>query len=58
MAQHPKGKPKRKGPKGTDKKQSERFKETARKYGADENGLKFERAVTRILAPKDTQRSK
>jgi hypothetical protein len=41
-----KAKPK---PKLTDKEQSERFKETARKLGADETGKEFEQAVDKLL---------
>lgn len=46
------GTPKKKKakPKLSDKEQSERFKETARKLGADENGEGFERALDRIMA--------
>jgi len=43
-----KAKPK---PKLTDKEQSERFKETARKLGVDESGKKFEAAFKQV-APK------
>ena len=32
--------------------QSERFKETARKLGADESGKKFERMFKKIVRPK------
>ncbi len=46
-----KAKPK---PKLTDKEQSERFKETARKLGADESGAKFEQAVSTIIGPKES----
>jgi hypothetical protein len=49
MAQRPKAKPKRKSPRNTDKEQSERFIETARKLEADESGKRFERAFKRIL---------
>lgn len=48
MGQRPKAKPKRKKPKNTDKEQSERFKETARKLEADESGKRFERAFATI----------
>jgi hypothetical protein len=41
----PKSKPKIKL---TDKEQSERFKETARKLGVDESGEKFEEALKKI----------
>ena len=36
-------------PKLTDKKQSERFIETARKLGVDESGEGFEEAISRVL---------
>ena len=39
-------------PKLTDKKQSERFKQTARKLGADESDALFERAIEKILSRK------
>lgn len=54
MAQRPKAKPKRKGPKGTntDKAQSARFIETARQLGVDESGSDFERAFVRIVPSK------
>lgn len=52
MAQRPKAKPKSKGPKSTDKKQSERFKETARILDADESGRAFDKAVGTLLKPK------
>ena len=44
-----KAKPK---PKLTDKEQSERFKETARKLGADDSGRSFEGALKEIVRPK------
>jgi hypothetical protein len=43
-----KAKPK---PKLTDKEQSERFKETARKLGADESGKSFENALRGVIRP-------
>jgi hypothetical protein len=43
----PKKKPAK--PKLTDKEQSERFIETARKLGADEDGQGFEAAISKIL---------
>jgi hypothetical protein len=51
-------KPKRK-PKTTtsDKEQSERFKETARKLGADESGGEFEASFRKIVQVKNTRRS-
>jgi hypothetical protein len=48
-----KAKPK---PKLTDKEQSERFIETARKLGVDESGKLFESAATRILNTKGVKR--
>jgi hypothetical protein len=36
----------------TKAEQSERFKETARKLGADESGEAFERALDKIVRPK------
>ena len=44
-----KAKPK---PKMTDKKQSERFIETARKLGVDESGKSFVQAFEKIVPPK------
>jgi hypothetical protein len=46
----PKKKPAK--PKLSDKEQSERFKETARKLGADESGKEFERAFGKVLSKK------
>lgn len=54
MAQRPKAKPKPKGPKNTDKEQSERFKEIARKLEADETGEKFDRTIRSLLLKKRT----
>ena len=47
------GAPKKKKakPKLTDKEQSERFKETARKLGVDESGKDFELAIRKIIQP-------
>jgi hypothetical protein len=39
-------------PKLTDKEQSERFVETARKLGVDESGKSFEKAFEAISKPK------
>lgn len=50
MAQRQKAKPKRKSPKSTDKTQSERFIETARKIAADESGKEFERVFKKIIS--------
>ncbi len=51
MAQRQKAKPKPKSQRNTDKKQSERFIETARKLQVDESGEPFERATKAILKP-------
>jgi hypothetical protein len=53
MAQKPKQKPKTKL---TDKEQSERFKETARKLGVEENE-DFEKIFTKIVPPKRPSKS-
>jgi len=47
----PKAKPK---PKFTDKAQSERFIETARKLGIEETGEAFDRAFEKVAPPKRT----
>ena len=53
MAEEPKPPPKRKPRrKMTKAEQSERFKETARKLGADESGEAFERVLRKIVPPK------
>jgi hypothetical protein len=52
MAQRPKARPKSRGPKDTDKKQFERFVETARKVEADESGKAFELAFEKIVPAK------
>ena len=54
MAQRPKAKPKSKGPRNTGAKQSERFKETARDLGVEdeESAKQFERAFEKIVPPK------
>lgn len=52
MVRRPKAKPKRKSPKNTDKKQSERFIETARIVGVDESGKEFEKALEKIMPAK------
>jgi len=39
-------------PKKTDKRQFERFKETARAIGVDESGKTFEDAFRKIVPPK------
>jgi hypothetical protein len=43
---------KQKRPTKTDKQQSERFIETARKLGADETGRTFDKAFERVVPPK------
>jgi hypothetical protein len=52
------GTPKKKKakPKLTDKKQSERFKETARELGVDESGKLFDRAFDKIVPAKNVER--
>jgi hypothetical protein len=50
MAEKPKRKPAKPTKKMTQAEQSERFKQTARKLGADESGEAFERAVSRVLS--------
>jgi hypothetical protein len=52
-AEKPKAKPK---PKFTDKAQSERFIETARKLGVEETGT-FEKVFSRIIKPKPSEKS-
>lgn len=44
-----KGKKPKAAPKLSDKEQSERFKQTARKLGVDESGEPFERALKKII---------
>jgi hypothetical protein len=39
----------------TQAEQSERFKETARKLGADESSEAFEYALTNLIGPKPTK---
>ena len=57
MGQRPKAKPKRKSPRNTDKEQSERFIETARKLGVDESGDSFENAIKRVVPRREPRRS-
>jgi hypothetical protein len=45
----------RKKPRPKEKPQRERFIETARKIGADESGMAFERDFKRIVPPKEKQ---
>lgn len=49
------GEKQKKRPKLTDKKQSERFKETAREIGADEPSEAFERILSELAPPKPKQ---
>jgi hypothetical protein len=51
MAQRPKAKPKSKGPKNTDKKQSERFIKAARKLGVDDKSKILEEVFLKIVSP-------
>jgi hypothetical protein len=44
-------------PKMTDKRQYERFVETARKLGCDESEEAFEREFTKIVPPRPTAKS-
>lgn len=52
MGQRPKAKRKQKSPKSTDKKQSERFIEAARKLGADVSNKTFEHTFGKIVPAK------
>lgn len=52
MAQRPKAKLKLKGQKSTDKKQSERFFEAARKLRVEDAVSKFEEVFKKIVPPK------
>lgn len=56
-AEKPKAKLKPK-PKFTDKAQSERFKETARKLGVEETGEAFDRAFGKVVVNKALTTSK
>jgi hypothetical protein len=44
-------------PKNQDKRQSERFVETARKLGCDESEETFERTFLKIIPPKEGPKS-
>ena len=46
------GEKQKRTPKTTDKRQFERFVETARKLGVDENEETFKRTFTKIVPPK------
>jgi hypothetical protein len=48
MARRPKAKPRSKGRKSTETQQLERFKETARMLGIDENSKAFKRAFAKF----------
>jgi hypothetical protein len=50
------GEKQKRKPKITDKRQSERFRETARKLGADESEEAFDRAFRKIVPPKVAKR--
>jgi hypothetical protein len=55
MARRPKAKPKRRNPKdtkGSDKKQSARFIQTARELEADESGKRFMERLAAIIPAK------
>jgi hypothetical protein len=47
------GEKQKRTPKTTDKKEYERFVETARKLGCDESEEAFERAFEKIIPPKE-----
>ena len=51
------GEKQKRTPKTIDKRQSERFVETARKLGADESGKSFERAFEKLVPPKINRRT-
>jgi hypothetical protein len=46
------GEKQKRRPKIKDKRQSERFKETARKHGADEHSDVFDQVLTEMARPK------
>jgi hypothetical protein len=52
MAPPKKARKKQRSPKGTDKKQSERFKETARELAADMSFEDFKRTFQKLLPAK------
>jgi len=52
MAPRPKASPRKRGRSNTDKEQSERFIETARRLEADESGRRFEEAFRKLVPPK------
>jgi hypothetical protein len=52
MAPHEKATPKQKSPSGTDRKQSERFIDTARILNSDETGKVFKEAFDKLVPPK------
>ena len=55
MAEKPKPKKKQKS-KSTDKKQSERFVEAARKLGLEETGIAFEEAFDRVVTTRNPKK--
>jgi hypothetical protein len=55
MARRPKAKPRSKGRKSTETQQLERFKETARMLGIDENSKAFERAFAKLSRAVDIE---
>ena len=55
MGQRQKAKSKRKSRKNTDKEQSERFMETARKLESDETGKSFERVFGKLVQRKSAK---
>ena len=52
MAHRPKARKKQRSQKGTDKKQSEQFRKTARELGADVSLEDFEKIFLKIVPPK------
>jgi hypothetical protein len=57
MARRGKDKPRSEGRKDADKQRFERFKETARMLGIDENSEAFARALAKLMPPKRRARS-
>jgi hypothetical protein len=50
------GEKQKRRPKITDKRQSDRFKETAREVGADEGADAFDRVLKQLASKKPTER--
>jgi len=50
------GEKQKRKPKISDKKQSERFKETAREVGADESSNAFDEIITAMARPKPAEK--